>query len=137
MTDPAGDPPPHIIVTAAVVERDGHFLVTRRLAGTHLAGLWEFPGGKCHPGETAEACIVREVREELGAGFEVTRLIFETVHRYAERSVELQFFRGELVGDPRPMLGQEIRWVPREALATLEFPPADALLVERLGRGEV
>ena len=55
-----------IVVTAAVVERDGAFLVTRRLEGTHLAGAWEFPGGKCELGEPLEACLWREIREELG-----------------------------------------------------------------------
>ena len=59
-----------IVVTAAVVERDGAFLLTRRLDGTHLAGHWEFPGGKLHAGETLEECLVREIREELDAAIE-------------------------------------------------------------------
>ena len=58
--------PAALVVTAAVIERDGAFLLTRRLDGTHLEGQWEFPGGKCEPGETLEQCLARELREELG-----------------------------------------------------------------------
>ena len=54
------------VVAAAVIERDGRFLVTRRQKGVHLAGLWEFPGGKCEPRETIAACLAREIWEELG-----------------------------------------------------------------------
>jgi 8-oxo-dGTP diphosphatase len=99
-----------IVVTAAVVERDGAFLLTRRLDGTHLAGHWEFPGGKVHAGETLEECLAREIREELDADIEVGPQILETVHDYPDRSVELRFFRCVLKSDPRPMMGQEMQW---------------------------
>ena len=56
-----------IVVTAAVIERDGRYLVTRRQRGVHLEGYWEFPGGKCEPEESLEDCLRRELREELGA----------------------------------------------------------------------
>ncbi len=128
-------PVPHILVAAAVVERDGCFLVTRRLPGTHLEGLWEFPGGKCHPGESAEDCLRREILEELGAEINVGDLLSATTHHYPDRSVELRFFRVELRVEARPLLGQEIRWVRREDLPSLEFPPADESLVRRLVNG--
>jgi 8-oxo-dGTP diphosphatase len=121
-----------IVVTAAVVERDGAFLVTRRLAGTHLAGTWEFPGGKCDEGESLEACLWREIREELGVGCVVGAEIFDITHDYAERRVELHFFACTLVDDPVPQLGQEMRWVPRDRLSALAFPPADAELIRQL-----
>jgi 8-oxo-dGTP diphosphatase len=121
-----------IVVAAAVVERGGRFLLTRRLAGTHLAGAWEFPGGKCVPGEERTDCLVRELREELGVGASVGPLVLETVHHYPERSVALFFYRCELDGEPLPLLGQEMRWVPREDLRTLEFPEADAALIALL-----
>ena len=89
-----------IVVTAAVVERDGAFLLTRRLDGTHLAGRWEFPGGKLHAGETLEECLVREIREELDADVEVGPEILATVHDYPERSIELRFFRCALEVGP-------------------------------------
>jgi len=120
------------IVTAAVIERDGRFLVARRLEGTHLAGCWEFPGGKCDPGEQPARCLTREIREELDAAARVGGEIFRTTYSYPDRTVELRFFRCELDGEPRPALGQEIRWVTRADLGALEFPPADRELIRLL-----
>jgi mutator protein MutT len=122
----------HLIVTAAVVERDGALLVTRRGDHQHLGGLWEFPGGKCEPGETLAACLRREMREELDVEVEVGDKIHTVTHHYAERSVELHFFSCELRGSPRPMLGQAMRWVARAELRPEEFPPADAELIALL-----
>jgi 8-oxo-dGTP diphosphatase len=124
-----------LIVVAAIVERDGRVLVTRRQAGVHLEGLWEFPGGKCHEGESHQDALVRELREELDVRVEVGSRLFETSHIYPDRMVELHFYRCTLLGTPRPMLGQEMRWVEREALGSLEFPPADRELIEVLTRG--
>jgi len=121
-----------IVVTAAVIERDDALLVTRRQAGVHLEGLWEFPGGKCDAGETLEACLARELREELDVEARIGEEMFATTHSYPERVVELHFFRCELKGEPRPMLGQEMRWVRREKLQALEFPPADEELIRAL-----
>lgn len=121
-----------IVVAAAVVERDGAFLVTRRLKGTHLEGFWEFPGGKCEPGESHHACLEREMREELDTGVRVGGEIFTVLHEYPERTVELHFFGCELTADPRPLIGQDMRWVPRSELRALQFPPADAELLHRL-----
>jgi 8-oxo-dGTP diphosphatase len=124
-----------IVVLAGVIERNGAFLLTRRLKGTHLAGTWEFPGGKCEPNESHEACLGRELAEELGVGAEVGEEIFTITHAYAERTVELHFRKCAIAGEPRTLLGQEMRWVPREELHTLEFPEADRELIERLRRG--
>jgi 8-oxo-dGTP diphosphatase len=121
-----------IVVTAAVVERDDAFLVTRRLQGTHLEGTWEFPGGKCEPGEPLESCLVREIREELGIGCAVGRRVFTVTHDYGDRRVELHFFDCTLEGEPVPQLGQEMQWVPRSRLATLAFPKADDELIRLL-----
>jgi 8-oxo-dGTP diphosphatase len=127
---------PHLLVAAAVVERHGAFLLTRRLDGTHLAGHWEFPGGKCHPGEALQDCLVREIREELDAGVDVGSEILATVHEYPERTIELRFFRCDLRTEPRPTLGQEMRWVPLADLASVQLPPADDELVRMLtGKG--
>ena len=124
-----------IIVSAAVVEIDGRFLITRRQQGVHLEGLWEFPGGKCTQGETLNACLARELSEELDVPSRVGAEIFGTTHAYPERSVELHFFSCELLGEPRPQLGQEMRWVRRDELEELAFPPADAELIRILTRG--
>lgn len=121
-----------ITVVAAVIERDGHFLVTRRQDGVHLAGLWEFPGGKIDPGETHAAALEREIREELDAAVEVRELIFEAAHDYVDVAVRLYFYACVLSGVPRPLLGQAMRWVPRHELPQLGFPEADAELIRRL-----
>jgi len=121
-----------IIVVAAVVERAGEFLVARRLTGTHLAGYWEFPGGKVLPGETHEEALQREIVEELNTGIASIRKIFSTSHAYPERIVDLHFYRGELTGTPQPALGQELRWITRADFASLEFPAADNELIARL-----
>jgi 8-oxo-dGTP diphosphatase len=120
------------VVTAAVVEIDGRVLVTRRQKGVHLEGFWEFPGGKCDRDETLKDCLARELLEELDVASRIGDELFTTTHRYPDRSVELHFFRCELLGEPRPVLGQEMQWMRREDLATLEFPPADAELIRIL-----
>jgi 8-oxo-dGTP diphosphatase len=127
----------HVLVTAAVIERDGAFLMTRRLEGTHLAGHWEFPGGKCRKGETLEASLIREIHEELGADIVVGLEILASTHEYPERVVELRFFRCELKSEPKPVLGQALRWVPRADLGSFPLPPADNELVWRLIAGEL
>jgi mutator protein MutT len=125
-----------IVVLAAVIERDGRLLVTRRVAGTHLSGLWEFPGGKCEPGEPHETCLARELREELDVTSEIGAEILVTEHAYPSqrRTVRIHFRSCRIDGEPRSMLGQEMRWVTREDLRGLEFPEADRDLIERLAK---
>jgi mutator protein MutT len=121
-----------IVVAAAIIERDGRFLITTRQKGVHLEGYWEFPGGKCDPGETIAACVSRELREELDVEVDVGNEVFTTSHAYPDRTVELHFVACRLRGDPRPQVGQELRWAAREELSRLEFPPADAELIHLL-----
>ena len=124
--------PERVIVVAAVIEQDGRFLVARRLRGTHLAGYWEFPGGKVQDDETHEEALRRELVEELGTTADGLRKIFETVHEYPERTVELHFYRASLAGSAVPALGQELRWIARAEFAYLDFPPADAELIRTI-----
>ena len=124
--------PGKILVAAAVICRDDEYFVTRRHAGVHLEGYWEFPGGKCDEGETLVDCLRREIREELDAGIGIGSELLAVTHEYPERTVELRFFECELIGEPRAVLGQEMRWVRREDLGSLDFPPADAELLRRL-----
>jgi 8-oxo-dGTP diphosphatase len=121
-----------VVVAAAVVQRGDSYLVTRRLRGTHLEGMWEFPGGKCEPGETHALCLRREIMEELGCVANVGEKLLTVAHEYADRSVELHFFRCDMTGEPAPLLGQEIRWVNRGELRRLAFPPADEDLIRLL-----
>jgi mutator protein MutT len=118
-----------ITVVAAVVERDEHFLVTRRLKGTHLEGLWEFPGGKCDEREGHEACLAREMWEELAVEVTIGARILAVSHAYPGRTIELHFYACELRGEPVPQLGQEMMWVTRHELRALPLPPADDELV--------
>jgi 8-oxo-dGTP diphosphatase len=121
-----------IVVVAAVIERDGRFLVTRRPAGVHLAGMWEFPGGKIDPHETHIDALHREFREELDADIAVEDLVLATTHAYPDTTVTLYFYGARLLSDARPMLGQEMRWVDRHELRMLGFPPADEELIRVL-----
>jgi mutator protein MutT len=123
-----------IVVTAAIVEDHGRYFVTRRQKGVHLEGLWEFPGGKCEPGETLGDCLRRELKEELGAEAVIGEEIWTVTHDYADRSVELHFLSCTLLNAPVPLLGQEMRWVARDELKLLKFPPADDELINVLTR---
>lgn len=123
-----------IRVAAAVIERDGAVLVTRRPAGTHLEGLWEFPGGKCEPGETLQACLARELREELDVTATPRETLLVTRHTYPEKTVELHFMTCAIDGEPVPQQGQEMRWVAHADLDALAFPEADAELIALLRR---
>ena len=119
---------------AAVIESDDGVLVTRRLLGTHLEGMWEFPGGKVDAGEGHEEALHREIREELDASVDIHDRLLTTTHHYPERSVALHFYRCTLTSAARAMLGQEMRWVTRAELGTLSFPAADRELIELLRR---
>ena len=119
-------------VAAAVIGRGDAVLVTRRLKGTHLEGLWEFPGGKCEPGESIHECLIREIVEELGVRIEPGATLLVTTHDYPEKTVELHFVECTLTGDPAPQQNQEMQWIARADLDTLHFPEADAALIAQL-----
>jgi 8-oxo-dGTP diphosphatase len=122
-------------VAAAVLLRgDGVVLLAQRPAGKAYAGYWEFPGGKLEPGENPGEALTRELREELGIRVRRASPWFIQEFVYPHAHVELHFFRCELLGEPRPVLEQEMQWVRRDDLATLEFPPADAELIKILGQ---
>lgn len=121
------------MVVAAVIERDGRYLLTLRPAGTHLADHWEFPGGKCDPHESHAEALRRELREELGIDADVGPLVHATTHHYPDRTVALHFYSCRYQGEPHGLLGQQVRWVTGADLKTLRFPEADARLVAQLG----
>jgi 8-oxo-dGTP diphosphatase len=124
---------PVVEVAAAIIERAGRILVTRRDPAKHMGGLWEFPGGKREPGESIEACLERELDEELGIRVHVGARAALVPWAYPERRVLLHFFRCRLAGGRvRPREGQDYRWVARRELAALPMPPADAEIVASL-----
>ena len=123
-----------IVVSAAVIEDHGRYFVTRRQRGVHLEGYWEFPGGKCEEGESLHDCLRRELKEELGVEIVIGDEILRVAHEYQDRHVELHFLACTFLNTPMALLGQEMRWVPREELRDLPFPPADEALIARLSR---
>ncbi len=128
----------HVIeVSAAIVFRDGKLLIAQRRPNDHLGGLWEFPGGKRESDETFEECLRRELREELGAEFEVGALFDEVTHAYPEKTVHLKFYLCRWrANEPQPLHCHAVAWISRDELSRHEFPAADALLLEKL-RDEV
>ncbi|MCX5720563.1 MAG: 8-oxo-dGTP diphosphatase MutT [Nitrospirae bacterium] len=125
-------------VAAGLVYREGRYLIARRKADVHLAGFWEFPGGKREPGETFEECLERELFEELNIRIDAP-VPFQIVrHQYPEKTVELHFFRcGIESGQATAVDCAEIRWVWPHELADFEFPPADRPIIEALRRQAV
>ncbi len=124
-----------LTVVAGILWRreDDHILITERIGDSPFAGLWEFPGGKIDPDESAEAALVRELREELG--IEATRWshFHSLEHAYADRVVSLAFYLvHEWAGSPDGLDGQALRWVSRSALSPQELLPADGPVVQAL-----
>jgi len=117
---------PLVDVTAAIIgDRDGRVLVCSRPAGTHMAGKWEFPGGKIEPGETAEACIRREIREELGMEIAVGPVLTVMEHDYGVKYVRVTFFLAVSDDAPSAKDGQGFRWVTPEEMDSVDFLDAD------------
>ena len=130
---PAIGDPQCVHVAAALIFRNGKILITRRNPDTHLGGLWEFPGGKCEPGESFEQCLVRELREELGVEISVGRLFEEIIHAYPEKTVHLRFYSCCLpAGEPQPLDCAALKWVNKSELGEYAFPAADARLLDKL-----
>src|SRR5688572_14941636 len=112
-------------VGIALVGRRGSYLIRRRLAGSAMAGYWEFPGGKCEPGESPAAATARECREETGLDVLVGPLRREITFRYPHAWVHLSYFDCETaVPDAEPDPSTGFRWMPAESLAGLAFPEA-------------
>lgn len=126
----------HVIeVAAGLIRRDGRYLIARRKPGAHLAGFWEFPGGKREAGESLTECLQRELFEELSIRVDLPIPYRIIRHDYSDRTVELHFFRCAIEqGEPMPIDCEEIRWVYPEDLAQFKFPPADYAVIEALRR---
>ena len=120
-------------VAAGLIAHEGRYLITRRKAGVHLGGMWEFPGGKREPGETLEQCLHRELWEELNVAVEAP-IPFQTVrHEYPEKTVELHFFHCRIVsGEATALDCAELRWVYPHEMAAFEFPSADHAIIHAL-----
>lgn len=119
-------------VVAGIVWRADRYLAVRRPEGTHMAGYWEFPGGKIEAGETPEQALARELLEELGICVAGSRPWRESVHRYPDLQVHVFFHMVDAFeGQPVPREGQSMSWV-KPAENALPFLPADLGVVEEL-----
>ncbi len=129
-----------LIVVAAIIEHEGKLLVCQRRKGSAFELLWEFPGGKVHAGETLEAALDRELREELNVNASIGPEIYRTRHRYSEmpEPVELIFFSAKPPSEKvQNCVFERIEWRPPETLGELEFLEADRELIELLVSGNL
>ena len=131
-----------IRVTAAIIRRPGRILLAQRQTGDHLAGHWEFAGGKIEDGETPEECLARELEEEFGVGAEIGRFVASSRHAYDDREIELLAYEAELAqGEWNLDSHDEVRWVEERDLLSYNLAPADVPIAEafagqrRCGRG--
>ncbi|OYT19766.1 MAG: 8-oxo-dGTP diphosphatase MutT [Nitrospira sp. UW-LDO-01] len=124
-----------IEVAAGLIKRSNRYLIARRKAGVHLAGFWEFPGGKREAGESFADCLQRELWEELNIRID-SPIAYQIVrHEYSDKVVELHFFHCAIEqGEPVPLGCEEIRWVFPEELTKFTFPPADYAVIQSLQR---
>jgi 8-oxo-dGTP diphosphatase len=123
------------VVAAALFDERGRVLIAQRPAGKHLAGRWEFPGGKIADGETEQAALARELAEELGVVPLDSEPLMALVHDYPDRRVDLRLHVvSRFDGEARGLDGQAIRWVPLGALPQQDLLEADAPFIEALQR---
>src|SRR5258708_5018304 len=121
------------VVAAAVIDATGRVLIAQRPAGTHLAGGWEFPGGKLEPGEARLAGLARELREELGITIATPRPLIRVRHAYPSREVLLDIWVvTRYSGEPQGLDGQALRWCTQDELAVTALLPADKPIVAAL-----
>lgn len=129
-----------LIVVAALIESQGKLLVCQRRRGDRFELMWEFPGGKVHPGETLEGALVRELDEELGVTAEIGPELHRTQHTYAEMAepLELVFFAASApAAQIANRVFEQIAWREPVTLTELNFLPADRGLIDRLAAGEL
>lgn len=127
-----------IKVTAAILEKDGRIIIAQRKLKDHLAGKWEFPGGKIEAGETPEECLARELNEEFDIKVSVEDFLGSNVHHYNHISIELMAFRTFWIGGRINSTDhKDFRWVTIDELERYDFAIADRQFVERLRSGEI
>jgi A/G-specific adenine glycosylase len=120
-------------VAIGILVRDGHVLICQRRSRDAFGDLWEFPGGKCEPGETPAACLTRELREELAIEAVPGHAFRAIEHDYENLRVRLHPFLCEtFAGDPQPAASRQLKWVAPRALRDFPFPAANAELIEQI-----
>lgn len=120
-------------VTAAIIKKDNKILIARRAANKHLAGYWEFPGGKIEDNETPEICLKRELNEELGITVNVGNFFMENQHDYGTKIILLQAYLCELISGSIVLRDHDkFEWVVKSDLSNFNFAPADIPFVKAL-----
>jgi 8-oxo-dGTP diphosphatase len=123
---------PRLRVVAAALLDGKRVLIAERPAGKHMAGWWEFPGGKVGEGESDAQALVRELREELGIEARPDAEIMTLTHDYPDRTVDLVLWRASFDGEPRGLDGQQLKWVACESLGEQRMLPADRPFIAAL-----
>lgn len=124
-----------LVVAVALVDADGRVLLAQRPPGKSMAGLWEFPGGKVHDGETPEAALIRELHEELGIDVKESCLAPLTFASHGYESFHLLmplYVCRRWEGEVKALEGQQLAWVRPTRLADYPMPPADKPLIATL-----
>ena len=122
-----------IEVVAALIRNNGKFMICQRPENKSRALLWEFPGGKVEAGETKEAALARECREELDIKLSVGAVFAESTFVYPDISVHLTLLEAKIIrGEPKLLEHKDIRWITPEEAHLFEFSPADVPFVEKL-----
>lgn len=122
-----------IRVVAAIITKNKKYLITRRASSKHLAGFWEFPGGKIEEGETAEACLIREIKEELNITIRVNFFFMENDHSYPTKSITLIAFFCEMTEGQITLKDHDrYEWISKEQFDNYQFAPADIPFVKAL-----
>ena len=125
-----------IDVTAAIIEKDGKFLIAKRKKGKHLENKWEFPGGKIEELETPEECLARELEEEFGIIAEIADFITESFFDYGDRKIRLLGYRAKYIsGEFRLNAHDDIKWVSANEFIEFDFAEADLPLIEKILEG--
>ena len=120
-------------VVAALIWDGGRFMICQRPAHKARGLLWEFVGGKVEPGETKEAALVRECREELDIELSVGDVFMEVLHEYPDITVQLSLFHATIAaGEPQKLEHEDIRWITPAEISQYDFCPADVEILERI-----
>lgn len=126
-----------IDVAAGIIHKNGHILITQRKKEEHLAGFWEFPGGKRQPKESWRECLKREIKEELGIEVAVRPHDWTANYDYGDRRVHIRFHRCSILnGRNKKIRGKKFRWILPSELSRYHFPPANKEVVASLARAK-
>lgn len=121
------------MVAAALYDQAGRVLIAQRPAGKHMAGRWEFPGGKVGRNESESVALARELREELGVEVTAARPLMRLTHAYDDRDVELSLWIvDEFTGSPAGLDAQQLKWVTPAQLSTEDILEADRPFIAQL-----